>query len=417
MIPPLSLTHSSGVTAAGRYRLTRGRTAPLRDHVDDVQQEVGLGGATSVLGTGEQVASAPDEALAATVEQVLLERELTEDETQQWMSEAFDHWGRRGVGPEPTERQTTGRRKATLQERADRLRTCCTQGAVWVPLDRPAGAKWCPYRCDDRFCRRDHWHRTRKLRSKAERWLAEAVKRRRYIRFITLTLGERGRFTSAGHAYDFALRAMRKLRNSAQWGARVDAALQTFEVTVGPDGYHPHLHIIYVGKFWGHEELRHQWSVLTGASIVHIKAVHTPGTGAQRGMSPDQAVTEMVKPLVGYDTKPGVSASGASGRKDRPWWREHAPDSEVGRLFAAAAADLHGRRLHRTTGSWYGAGADDTGEAEAGDFLGYKTLVELAAWGREAKTRIWARTAMRALRVEAGFRQRPDEPCPVAFPG
>lgn len=73
------------------------------------------------------------------------------------------------------------------------------------------------------------------------------------------------------------LHSFKKLRNRAVWKRFVDGGIYVLEITKNPKTglWHPHLHILYVGKFWPQKHLSATWRDITiDSNVVWVTQVH-----------------------------------------------------------------------------------------------------------------------------------------------
>lgn len=147
-----------------------------------------------------------------------------------------------------------------LRTAAWRMSECCTHGMALVAR-LPSDAKIAPYRCDDRLCPACNEHRTRharatlrqRLEHESECELAEeshpARARRHYVRFLTLTMRHNPEW-SPEDAYRAASTAFLRLTRTKSWTKHVRGAFASYESTWGSSGWHPHWHVLAVGRYW-----------------------------------------------------------------------------------------------------------------------------------------------------------------------
>jgi hypothetical protein len=97
------------------------------------------------------------------------------------------------------------------------------------------------------------------------------------VRFITLTL--RHSQTPLTDQIDRLLRSYRELRRRPAWTTSIDGAAAFVEVKISDrDGlWHPHLHIIAVGRWIDARALSREWHAVTGDStIVDVQLAKSP---------------------------------------------------------------------------------------------------------------------------------------------
>lgn len=191
------------------------------------------------------------------------------------------------------------RAEPELQTAGYRMSTCCQSGqALAAPL--PSDAKVAPFRCDDRLCPccNDHRHRYSRAtleecverEAKAEIEQAEwhpARARTHYVRFLTLTMPRPDGGFEAGEGYAAISEAMLRLSRTQAWAHHVRGAFAGFEETWGEGGFHPHFHLLAVGRYWQsncrggwatgdctrgpHQCLRCAWVQCGGGPVVDIR--------------------------------------------------------------------------------------------------------------------------------------------------
>lgn len=300
------------------------------------------------------------------------------------LSEWFSDVLRVGAG----EGLSADKRGGDLLKRAGKLARCCSYGAVHVPGGDPTAAAWVPYRCDDRFCPDCHWHRTKGTRRRLLDRLNETTDRGDRVRFTTLTAGKRGRFKTPAAAYEACAKAFRRFTRTEAFGAHVAGYFAAFEVTVNAAGeLHPHWHILWCGKPW--PDTANAWARFRSSnggaldyesylkqkgridrvrSGVYMRDVWgyslkqpAPATQTERGQIDSSKVWEVTK----YVAAPPIKKI-----QDLP-----DPRSVQALQYARIAADLAGRRMGRTGGSWWGIQKDQ--EKTTAETVHVTTIAEL----------------------------------------
>jgi hypothetical protein len=127
------------------------------------------------------------------------------------------------------------------------------------------------------------------------------------------------------------LASFRRLRQSVAWKECIKAGAAFVEVKLGAGSglWHPHLHIVAIGKYLPHEKLSAAWLKATGDS--HRVKI-------ERARSPADAGNYACK----YATK--------------GWTAEVTRDHDA---LVECTLSLRGRRLCTTFGSWHGTDVDD----------------------------------------------------------
>ena len=119
-------------------------------------------------------------------------------------------------------------------------------------------------RCPD--CRKQ-WSRDSQKRFKP---VLEAMQASgQYVRFMTLTV-KNG--SDLAERVKHLERSFRKFKQRKFWKGNVDGAIRVLEITRSADGWHPHYHIVFVGRFIPQAKLQEQWEEITGDSrIVDVR--------------------------------------------------------------------------------------------------------------------------------------------------
>ena len=220
--------------------------------------------------------------------------------------------------------------------------------------------------CHDRFCTP-----CAKLRSQC---IANSIKDAigdKVVRFVTLTL--RHRPEELAVTLDRLYDSFAALRRSKPWRKAVNGGGAFLELKWSDrsEEWHPHLHILVVGGFLPHRELRREWlRITTDSSIVDIRACR----------SRDQLAMYVAK----YVTK--LVSSSFVNRPDR---------------LDEAVEALKGRKLCLTFGSWRGIllTKDDT-EAEWLNLGSYNDWFARALRGDTVARRIMSKLSDEFLVAE-----------------
>lgn len=173
--------------------------------------------------------------------------------------------------------------------------------------------------CHDRWCLACAKSRAMVLRCNLEPLLKGQV-----VRFVTLTLKHND--DPLHQRLDFLHESFDKLRALPLWSAAVDAGVAFLEVKHNPETkqWHPHLHVLCVGRYLPQSSLRVDWLAVTGSShIVDVRLVK------------DEA--KVVDYVTKYITKPAPN----------DLYRDHD-------ALCEAIRALKGRRLLTTFGTWRG---------------------------------------------------------------
>jgi len=123
--------------------------------------------------------------------------------------------------------------------------------------------------CRDRFCPTCSSERARSI----ARNLLKKIEDRPH-RFITLTVrhGEE----RLEDLINKLMRSFKELRRTKLWKKKVDGGAAFLEIKRG-NGWHPHLHLVCVGDYIDHAELRREWLRITkDSSIVDIRLIREP---------------------------------------------------------------------------------------------------------------------------------------------
>jgi len=131
----------------------------------------------------------------------------------------------------------------------------------------PARFRLCAETCRDRFCVPCGQARAALIQSNLLPHLAD-----RTVRFITLTI--RSNELPLVTQLDALYAGYRALRRSQLWRAKVDAACAFTETTynAGTHRWHPHLHVLTLGRYIPVLLLSKAWALATnGSTIVHVQ--------------------------------------------------------------------------------------------------------------------------------------------------
>ena len=272
-----------------------------------------------------------------------------------------------------------------IRRRAARIDSCARFPRMLVMSDGRPGLTL--NRCRDRACPTCASIRGRQLAAS----LAHSIQRMNAPRLLTLTVrSEPGEPLAAVHA---RLRdGFRAIRKTYEWQTHVEGGVYTIETTrnTATGAWHPHLHVVYDGRFWPQSEIADVWERVTGNSrIVDIRAVN------------DRAAT--AKYVADYVAK--------------PWAGNDWSDDDL----CEWASAMHRQRLSHAFGSLHGTNVDPSDEEttpKACDDLGATWLItEAANRGHRVASRIVDIAARMGsswriafgLEPNANAGERPDE--------
>lgn len=129
--------------------------------------------------------------------------------------------------------------------------------------------RWCP------LCAKV---RTNYVSHQVQEWIQHT----KYAKFITLTVKSNDDpiESQINHLYD----SFKRLRKKKEWKKKISGGVWFFQITFNKESqqWHPHIHIIAIGKFYSKRLLSSHWLLVTGDSpIVDIKAVKDAKKAAQ----------------------------------------------------------------------------------------------------------------------------------------
>lgn len=245
---------------------------------------------------------------------------------------------------------------------------CCGSSA-WVEWSAEAQRHRVHlYTCKDRMCRA--CGRTRSGRIQAH---LKKLTTGREVRMITLPLKHRpGRYTEIRSRLQ---QCWRNLRESPTWNKYVEASCCIIEDKRSKCGkmWHPHLHILYIGKYFPHRQLQSAWMIATGDSFICDI----------RPLPSDQAISYVTK----YLSK-GVDDHTLS---DPRWMAEY-------------MEDVAGRRNISFTGSWRTVRIGDE-DAQVKDWVRIDLLDNVITAARMNLP--WAIAVMTSLRSNSAAKSSP----------
>lgn len=184
--------------------------------------------------------------------------------------------------------------------------------------------------CHDRFCWPCGDARGREIRERLLAWIQGQNARK-----IELTIKHRPS-ESLSDLIDRLYASFRRLRQRLYWKGRTNGAVAFLEVKRSDDGgWHPHLHVLHVGRIMTHQRLSAEWRKATGGSfVVWLRPIRSAGKD--------------IRYVTKYCTKP----MDPSILDD--------PDSLLECLVA-----LRGRRMWLSTGKHRPCGLEDRPQAAA----------------------------------------------------
>lgn len=219
-----------------------------------------------------------------------------------------------------------------LARKSVRLDRCGDRFAVWVPDRDPGGAHPVNVsRCRDPLCPDCSRARAHLWAEKIRPLLCAERRDGRVPRFVTLTQralpGE-----IAGDSFARLAKAFTRLKRRKAWKIHVRGYVASREATWEKGrGWHVHLHMVTVGRFWDQQELSAEWQRATGGDS-YVVDIREASEGVER---------ELLK----YAAK----------TLDVP-----------GPRIAEIGTALHRRRRITTGGDWYGRVTDDDLEQDDG---------------------------------------------------
>ncbi len=243
---------------------------------------------------------------------------------------------------------------------------CGSRAWVLRSLSNPSRFKIACFRCRNRLCQVCQ----RELRRLVALNLYDRL-RDRHVRFLTLTVQHRPE-DPLKKLVDHLYASFRRLRSSRVWKSHVTGGVCFLEVKRSLTGsWHPHLHILFEGRYFPQPLLKNAWAVASrGSTVVDIRDVRS-----------EEAVTYVVK----YASK--VASPSAA-------------------VIAEIALTLQNRRTFLTFGNWTRwrltrAAPSD----EAWEFL--FPLADLLHWA-QVEQQPWAVKLLEDL-VRAGYHIRPED--------
>lgn len=156
-----------------------------------------------------------------------------------------------------------------IQKRSGKINDCCRYPTIIA--DEQGRAHPSIARCKDRICPLCAHARGYRAAQKA----SVMIQAMNAPRFLTLT--RKHSDEPLVDQVDQLMRWFRELRKSQLWKSHVTGGVYTLELTLNQttDQWHPHLHIVFDGKFLPHSSCKLEWERVTGqSSIVHLKKVN-----------------------------------------------------------------------------------------------------------------------------------------------
>jgi len=178
-------------------------------------------------------------------------------------------------------------------------------------------------RCKDRMCPYCGNARSQKVASQ----LFNALVHMKDPRMMVLTM--RSSDTPLPQQLAHLRNSLAKLRRMPWWKEHVTGGVYTMEITINDSSglWHPHLHILYDGKYMPQKGLRHRWHLVTGDSDIVWLAKVTDNIGAARELAKYVGKPQKVSQLSLAQIREYASASS-------------------GQRMVASFGNLHGVRLH-----------------------------------------------------------------------
>lgn len=248
------------------------------------------------------------------------------------------------------------------RKRADRILWCNACPILFATDngDVRTGSRY----CRDRLCPLCNARRADEITRKITAMVQSAPT----CRFLTLTLKSSDR--PLAEQLDELVASWRRLRQRRSWREHVRSAVGTIEVTWSEERkqWHPHLHILFDGRYWEQRSISEEWCEASGGSrVVDVRAV------------PDRQ--RSVRYIAKYAAKPARLGE-LDATQIREW--SHA---------------VHRRRMVVAVGAWSKFKADVTEELEP--LPKQKTvcgMFELATMARQGMPRV-IRTVQHLWRV------------------
>lgn len=237
-----------------------------------------------------------------------------------------------------------GQRKRMLQtlvdvgfnwQRVYRFSHCGDQAFVIRSREDPDHIRIAGSSCRDRWCLPCAKDRSRTIAAN----LTDLTTGKR-LRLMTLTLAHRPVHLRA--EVDRLQASFSSLRRLSEWKDRIEGGVAILEVARGSknESWHPHLHVIYEGKYFPQPKLKELWYRVTGDSyIVDIRNVESESM------------------LVNYVTK----------YVSKPWTGDVERDPL---LMAEIVCALDKRRMCTTFGTWRGVSLTVSPLSDAWENLG-----------------------------------------------
>lgn len=148
-----------------------------------------------------------------------------------------------------------------------RFAMCGSFASIMISDDDPPIYAVRSRTCKQRFCLPCQQDRGRLIAANLREKLPRVQ-----IRFLTLTV--RAKDLPLVDALDHLYTSFTRLRRSKIWNQHVEGGLAILEIGWRPehDRWHPHLHVLFQGKYFPHEALRLAWHrITTDSYIIHIK--------------------------------------------------------------------------------------------------------------------------------------------------
>jgi hypothetical protein len=161
------------------------------------------------------------------------------------------------------------RRTEQPAARVQAFAECGSTAIILQSRDNPSDWKIAGSRCHDRFCQRCAGARAHAIAYNVIDYLAD-----RETRFLTLTVKHDD--ASLAMMLDHLTRSFRTLRRRPLWKKCVTGGVAFLEIkwSAASQSWHPHFHILIVGKYLDWQKLKAEWWRITGDShVIDIRAI------------------------------------------------------------------------------------------------------------------------------------------------
>ena len=154
----------------------------------------------------------------------------------------------------------------------------CRKVAWFVRHEETGIVRVAAQQCHLRWCPMCAQARTNYISHQVQEWIEHT----KFAKFITLTL--KSTDLPISEQIDSLYDSFKRLRKIKNWKKRITGGVWFFQITLNlkTQQWHPHIHIIAIGKFYSKRKLSADWLAITGDSpIVDIKAVKDKKQAAQ----------------------------------------------------------------------------------------------------------------------------------------